>query len=297
MGLGLVKNVYMRGKAPPLPRQSYYESKGEKLVDPTLQTFFTAYKVPIGIEIEVESFDRYTWPRCIYWSVKDDNSLRDNGAELVSVPIAGKNIDYALYELDTAMKNTQRPRWSHRCSVHVHINVRNWTVEQYQNLVGTYVIFEDLFFSLVPPERKAGSYAYPMRDISPENAMPGDEVGKYCALNIGSSTGDYGTVEFRHSAGTADPRQLRRWIQLIVKLHAYVRKTPIEELRRTIYSLNTNSEYMKFLETVFGKTAQIFPPTLLQNSMERGVLWSKIYFWGLKDDVRDLRDIRKDFRF
>ena len=289
MAENLVRQLYMRGRPPPLPKQSLLEEKGSKLVGDDLQTFFAAYKAPIGIEIEVEGFVERDFPKCVYWRTKEDGSLRDQGCELVSVPIAGKNIDYALWELEQAMR-TQVPRWSHRCSVHVHINVRNWTADMFRNLIGTYIVFENLFFSLAPKERKGGGYAYPMRDILPTSVEFGHDDGKYCALNVGSSTGQFGTVEFRHREGTSDARQLRRWIQLIVKLHRYVRSTPIQELRDTISRLNTSSEYIQFMNAVFGKTAQIFPPTVLQYAMEHGVLWSKIFFWSQTENVRNLRN-------
>jgi hypothetical protein len=109
----------------------------------------------------------------------------------------------------------------------------------------------------------------------------GNPDAKYCALNVGSSIRKYGTIEFRQHHGTADRTMLRRWIQLIVKLHNYVRKTNPKEIKDTIEALNTNSHYHQFLGNVFGQTAAVFPPMVLQRAMEDGVLWAKVYFGGL----------------
>ncbi len=277
MASKLVRGLVERPVA--LPLQSALEEKGAKFYhSEELKTFFSGYKIPIGIEVEVEGFSQEKWPqKCIYWNLDKDGSLKDHGAELISTPVAGKNIDYALRELANGMKD-QRPRWSHRCSVHIHINVRAWSFEQLRSLIGLYAVFENLFFSLVPEDRRANGFAYPLTDIMPQDVRFGWDEGKYCALNVGSCIAKFGTVEFRHMAGTADPITLRRWIQLIVKLHSYVKKQGAEAVERTVTGLNTNSEYQALLTNVFGATAQIFPPTVLQNSMEEGVLWSKIYF-------------------
>jgi hypothetical protein len=253
------------------------EEKGTKAYGgPDFKTFFSAYKVPIGIEIEVEGFKVGAWPKTIYWRLETDGSLRNNGREIISVPVAGKNIDFALAELEKAMEG-QHPAWSHRCSVHVHINVRNWTFEEARALVAAYAVFENLFFSLVPEDRKANGFAYPLTDISPEEVRLGSVDGKYCALNIGTGVRNYGTYEFRQHHGTANRTTLRRWIQLIVKLHNYVRKEGYQKITQLISTLNTTSEYHQLLREVFGQTAAVFPPVVLQKSMEDGVLWAKVY--------------------
>lgn len=260
-----------------LPLQSVMEDKGSKLYGEDLKTFFSAYKVPIGIEVEVEGFAPEKWPaKVVYWKIKDDGSLKDRGAEVVSVPVAGRNIDYALRELEVAMA-PQIPRWSHRCSVHVHINLRNWPITMVRALIAAYAACENLFFSLVPEDRRAGGFAYPVTDCNPGDVRLGHREAKYCAINIGSAVSEFGTVEFRHMYGTADNRTLRRWIQLIVKLHSYVRKTGHDKVIQAIERLNTTSEYHIFLNQVFGQTAAVFPPTVLQQAMEDGVLWAKVY--------------------
>lgn len=261
-----------------LPLQSLLEERGAKMLaqDARFKTFFSKYKVPIGIEVEVEGFRAMSWPRTVYWQTDRDGSLKDQGMELISVPVAGRNIDYALLELEKAFAE-QSPRWSHRCSVHVHINVRNWKLSQLTSLIGTYAVFEHLFFSLVPSYRKATGYAYPLTDIAPEQVSIGYEDHKYAALNVGTCIKDYGTVEFRHMEGTADRNTLRRWIQLIVKLHDFVKKADPALLKARILTLNTNSEYELFLREVFGQTAVIFPDTVLQRAMEDGVTWAKLF--------------------
>lgn len=82
--------------------------------------------------------------------------------------------------------------------------------------------------------------------------------------------------------GTSNGLRLRRWLQLIVKLHQYIKREGAQNVITTIEQLNTNSEYQRFLTSVFGMTAAVFPPTALQQSMEDGVLWAKVYLGATK---------------
>lgn len=255
------------------------EERGTKAF-PEHKTFFAAFKSPIGIEVEVEGFDVEQWkPGSIYWRLDKDGSLKDMGAELISVPVASKNIDYALAELMGRLSQQGGLRWSHRCSIHVHVNVRNWTETQLRTMMGAYAPLENLFFSLCKPERKASAFCYPLIDVDPREAKVGDGDGKYCALNTSEGLRKYGTCEFRHMHGTGDLKTLRRWIQLIVKLHAYCRKNDSEKIVQDVCNLNTVSNYHEFVQKIFGQTAVLFQGMDLHRAMRDGVMWAKWFFY------------------
>jgi hypothetical protein len=259
------------------------EEKGNKAFA-DIKTFFSAYKSPIGIEVELEGFDQLGWPETapVYWTKDEDGSLKDSGAEFISKPVAGKNIDYALYELERLLKAQKYLRWSHRCSIHVHTNVRNWTLPQLRTLVGVYAAMENLFFSLVAPHRRASAFCFPLTDTSPAGIEFGAMDGKYCALNLACSIQKYGTIEFRHMHGTSDIKTIRRWLQLIVKLHAYCRKNPVEQVVAEVLNLNTISNFVEFVQKVLGPTAVLFMGQNLQDFMQDGVMWAKMYYYDVE---------------
>lgn len=253
------------------------EEKGLK-THSDLKTFFAAFKSPVGIEVEVEGFSQERWVASPYWRLDKDGSLKDHGMELISVPVAGKNIDFALADLKQILDAQPDLRWSHRCSIHVHVNVRNWTEEQLKAMVGVYAAMEPLFFSLVTPERRASAFCFPIMDTRPADIQIGRGDGKYCALNTSESLRKYGTAEFRHMHGTSDLKVIRRWLQLIVKLHAYCRKHKVEQIVHDVCNLNTISNYSEFVSKILGQTAVLFMGYNLQQLMQDGVVWAKNYY-------------------
>ena len=242
---------------------------------PNLPTFFGKYKNPIGIEIEVEQAPVFE-TKPIFWVRDKDGSLKIDGAEFISVPLSGRCIDYALAEIYPLISQ-QDCLWSHRTSIHVHLNVNTFTVKKVKTLIALYACLEELFFFFVDDLRKGNNYCYPLTDLNPESLMLGMPEQKYCAFNVGNALEEHNTVEFRHMHGTGNIKSIRRWIQLIVKLHHYVDKTPCDQIRQRIKTLNYVSEYNQFISEIFGVTAKFFDKLNLQQMMEENVFWAKLY--------------------
>jgi hypothetical protein len=243
---------------------------------PDLTKYFKNYTVPIGIEVECENlFDVEV--ALAYWKVEEDHSLRHGGIEFVSKPISGHNIDYALKELSDYL-DTRSPSWSHRTSIHIHIYVGDFTVEKVKVFVGLYSIFEELFFQFVTPLRRANPYCYALQDLDTEDVVLGKgDMVKYCALNVGTGVANYNTLEFRHLEGTADFLKVRRWIQLIVKLHSYALTNSTKALKEKIVALKSYESNQSFLEEVFGTSAFLFHNCPQKLPMKDGILWAKNY--------------------
>jgi len=241
---------------------------------PDRKTYFSGSRTLVGVEVEVEGIGRGL-PGYYYWTVTEDGSLKDNGVELVSPPLMGANIDYALAELEEFFKEPHR--WSHRCSIHVHANVLPFSEDQVHTLAALYACLETLFFSMVESHRKGNPYCYPITDLHPESVVLGDAMLKYCAFNIGNSCREHGTVEFRHMNGSDDIRRIRRWIQLIVKLIGYVQKTPLEKVLATIKGLHSESSCTALVRAVFGNTAILFDNFNLKEKMRNDIVWAKCF--------------------
>lgn len=219
------------------------------------------YKTPteIGIEVEIEKCIKLAELKIFHQ--ENDGSLKDAGIEFISIPIKDDNVLYALEELEYIYNKTPKSVFSHRCSIHVHINVSKLTVGQLHALIATYLATENFFFSLVAPERRGNSFCYPLadlcitkEDIAPENI---DEKFKYAALNPHHLV-DFGTLEFRHHHGTKNKKELLNWIETILQLYRYVEKVPPLEIYSTIRELNTISNYYEFLKDVFEGKLQLF---------------------------------------
>lgn len=254
-------------------------TKGQKKF-PDLTTYFKGFTSPIGIEVEVENC-LTPEKKQIYWNVTEDGSLKVQGVEFVSHPISGHNIDYALAELKAYLE-TQNCLWSHRTSIHVHTYVGDFSMEKLTAFTALYAVFESLFFSTVDEVRRGNSYCYHLRDLEPNNIKIGTRDMKYCAFNLGTGIENYNTVEFRHMQGTGDFVKIRRWVQMIVKLHRFVKDNKNEDIFRLINELNTNSQYVAITRHVFGNTAILFLDRDLKADLEEGVLWAKVFLLGAK---------------
>lgn len=239
------------------------------------------YKTPteVGIEIEVEKQTQKI-PSTL-WKCAEDGSLKDSGHEYISVPVKDEFLIYALEEYEKLiLKNNPKTEFSHRCSIHVHINVCKLTVGQLRVLMATYLALEEMFFSLVREDRVGNSYCFPLLDMAPQwdNFLPEKllEHYKYAALNP-HHLRDYGTLEFRHHGGTKDKKELLNWVETILQLYRFVETKTPDEIEKKIEQLNTVSNYFEFVTEVLGKKAQQFSGMRLYSMLRTNVTAAKVF--------------------
>ena len=249
----------------------------------------------VGIEVEVERVFRegnigsfYHTARDItyhVWSNTTDGSLRNNGREFVSMPVKGREISYALNLLhDTLTRDKQcvGHEFTPRTSVHVHMNVRDLTVDQLANLILLYALVEPLIFSIENTNRDKSIFCVPWHESNVINHLhefmmskdtDRNRLGrlshwyKYTGLNLRPVT-NYGTVEFRHMKGTADIETLTNWINIILSLKKYAKKIKSTKLKDRLINLNTTSEYSAIVREIFGRYADSFQAFDLQKILE-----------------------------
>jgi hypothetical protein len=260
---------------PSIPNQNPYTAHGEIVFGKTLHTVPTA----IGIEIEIERVTKLT--AMSFWRAEADGSLRDDGWEFITPPLEGPNVYYAVEEFyNKFLKDNTNAHFTHRCSIHVHLNVSNLTVGQLRALYATYMTLEDLFFKLVAPERKGNSYCYPVSDafLSWEELSPDhlSEAYKYMAVNP-HHLRDYGTIEFRHHGGTKEKKELMNWIDTITQLYKFVTLVEPEEIEKMIMGLNTTSKYYDFCLQALGSKFQQFNNVSLYDAMRNNVTTAKVF--------------------
>jgi hypothetical protein len=224
-----IQDLY--GSSPNTLSQSLFNSRAPRSLKPA-KYYFRKYTGILGIEVEVEhflmSYEELTKDRS-FWNRIGDDSLKDHGAEWISIPVQGKNIDYALTELNDifTIAKSNEYYFNHRCSIHVHLNVSQMGIGKLRQLYITYALLEPYFFAWCDPNRKNNPFCVPLY-IQQETfeklfttSIESEQKGlKYLAL-ANNHLSDYGTIEFRHLHGTDDMVLIRRWLMMIQKLFKF----------------------------------------------------------------------------
>lgn len=242
----------------------------------------------VGIEVEVENMKNFVPEMPVYWQVKNDSSLRNSGLEFTSIPLRSNQVEHALDYLIKQITSTNVPVFSNRCSVHVHLNVRDFTINQLINLVIIYSLFEKHFFHIAGTKRESNIFCVPLYKTEPSFKLSNIRSAlsswhKYNALNLGTTIGSnnlpaYGTVEFRHLYGTLDKNILMDWINQILCVRKEALTWETKDLLAFVQTLNTTSEYVQFYQKVFGKYANL--TKMAKYDFESCVTFLKRWEWG-----------------
>lgn len=192
----------------------------------------------VGVEVEVESSHVVNLN---YWRQVSEGSI--TGYELVlSKPEYGLSLYEAILELDNVASAVGNNAFGSRTSVHVHIDIRDMTVNQLMNFLALAVMFEPVLYKYVAPHRSANHFCWSMlesqeplkrlaslyKTARTENAervrskLASFTQGncKYAGINL-SSIARYGSLEFRMHEGTANSTAIIRWINILLSIKEY----------------------------------------------------------------------------
>lgn len=249
----------------------------------------------VGVEVELEKFNYDNYLRAaahipidlrFFWDMKEDRSLRNNGMEFVSTAMRGDSILYSLNLLETVLKGT-KVEFNARTGTHVHLNVRELTPYQISCLFFLYILYEESFFRF-SGQREKNIFCIPsnimetrifdiLKQPKDDNLFYRtmlslrDNKDKYSGLNF-RPINSFGTLEFRHMVGTYDRDYLWNWINMILSLHKYCRDVDFNLLKEEVFSLNSNSEYERFSQKVFGNdVCNVLLNSNIKSEMELGV--------------------------
>lgn len=204
--------------------------------------------------------------RSMYWNLVKDGSLRE-GIEFVTPQVFGKDIIQALNVLSYVHSEMKQfpPRFSYRCSTHVHMDVRDLDRDRFLSLVIIYLMYERYLFDFWGQNRYKNIYCIPINNCytlmrplltlgkESNEAIIRDilssfsEGNRYCALNVAALI-KYGSIEFRHGHGTFDQEKLLNWINVLQCLKRYALSTDVEQL----LSLITGKAFVDLSHDVFG---------------------------------------------
>ena len=241
-----------------------------------------------GVEVEVENVREIEvhGEYANYWTTTADNSLRNNGVEFVSLPLRAEQLEAAFVQLKNGINTNHE--FSPRTSVHVHMNVRDMTINQINNMLIVYTVVEDLLFNYAGESRKNNVFCIRLQDTDyirlmqnfqdcPENTV--HSWNKYTALNL-LPISDKGTVEFRHMRGTLDIDVLITWINLLSCIKTYAKTNRTTDIYKEVLTLNAESNYDVFLYRVFGELGNYLRThSNLHVNMKDAISYIKLINW------------------
>jgi hypothetical protein len=263
----------------------------------------------VGIELEIEDFPMGIRHAFGGFTFTNDGSLRNNGIEAITNPVAIKYVPSLLNGFFAHFGITAA-NYSERCSIHVHVNMQERTFEQVATIGLVYQTVERLLFKFVGNDRDQSIFCVPwcqsnMTFSAINKLVKGDGVflktwQKYSALNLLPLTSK-GTIEFRHLHGTCDVPRITQWIALIGKIVEYADRVSLADAKATIINMNTVSNYHAWLDGVFGEYADALRWTDSETLLSTGVIDSKLMLLESKEPAetdfqRLLREGREQVR-
>jgi hypothetical protein len=230
----------------------------------------------VGIEVELERVQMITDPPG--WNNIKDGSLKDEGREF-TIPVWNNYAHDYLTQLFTSMKV---PTASSRCSVHVHADVTQFTLDQIKCLIVLYIIFERALYKY-SGYRWNNNYCVPVQtwaigmglNILSFNTIA-THFMKYSGLNVFPDEGKLGTVEFRHMAGNYNVDYINDWVQIITHLVQYAQKQDYLQLLQDIKDMRSNSEYWTLFKAIFRDYSKALNYSTFNRDVEEGITFVKL---------------------
>jgi hypothetical protein len=216
-------------------------------------------------------------------------------------------------EVRRLFSGLKKPSASSRCSVHVHINVREMTLEEFSSFMVLYLIFERSLYRF-SGDRWNSNFCVPLYAAPqfPKQVLESINAGqwknkpledyvhwyKYLGLNICPIVGKdgsnaQGTVEFRHMKGTTNVNLIINWINLIISLKIASKKYDLTTLKDLLVQMNSDSSYVGLTESVFGVYSHlILEQGTFKNDIEGCISMAKnVVFNTDKDEKKTMINI------
>lgn len=215
------------------------------------------YEDIVGVEVEVENVtDEIAGrnsPRG--WQMDNDGSLRNNGREYISRPTVASTMHWSLAALLEKHLDSKVQSFSPRTSIHLHVNFRDLEIQEAQNTIRYYCLFERLLFRFCGRSRHKNLYCVPLVDTNLMTGFAGrfpntNRWPKYASLNAAPLT-TYGTLEFRHMHGTFDVDKMMLWINLILSIVNYAKGKTDSDVMTEIMGCVNEGAYLELMDRVF----------------------------------------------
>lgn len=257
------------------------QSVGEQLGSGNLETFRSHPALvsadALGVELELEGFtssatelaSRHLAP---LWTVKGDGSLRNGGVEFVTNGgLGGQQLHAALERITTLLATRVDYDASLRCSTHMHVNMKDFTVPQVAAFLMVYAACEPVLFAHCGNYRRSSNFCVPVGDSLPfhktligrmyddvvKTRYAAKHTQKYTALNLQPLFGSeriraLGTVEFRGGRPLTTMTEFLTQANLLLSIKEFVRNGPADhegllkaindDVRNSVYSSGVASD-------------------------------------------------------
>lgn len=251
----------------------------------------------LGLEIEVEAEDTLPTDVPKPWVAQGDDSLRNIGVEYVTDrPIACDSTKYGIIKgLTDKLKNCKVVEGSPRTSVHVHVNITEFTPLQLWTAITTYWLLENLLIKYCGEQDREGNVfclrlcdsegimRYIREDLRARDGWAfstfrQDDV-KYASQNLGCIS-RLGSLEYRGMRGTIDPDIIDRWsTEMYNVVHRSKRFSSPENMLDTFLNMNNVTEFMCLvLSRPFVETLQYYKDWKKLVSNNVGLLSELCYY-------------------
>lgn len=182
----------------------------------------------VGIEVETEGENLPLHITNPYWKDEEDNSLRGGREYVLKKPISIGAVPKALLSLgDVFREQGTQLNFSHRTSIHVHINVSQMEISDLKKFVFLAYMLDSVLAEIGGREIKGNRFALRLKDAQgiyfilkeffEAERIPDQNEAKYSSINL-CPINRYGSVEFRSMRGTFDTDIITRWCNLLVNI-------------------------------------------------------------------------------
>jgi hypothetical protein len=202
----------------------------------------------LGIEIEVEGNKPFPYGNQIPgdWRATTDGSLRGHSIEYVSAfPVKYENLNMHITGLqDVLEQKGVKINHSFRAGVHVHVNVREMTLDEITSFASVYYILEHALVRYCGDSREGNLFCLRLEDAEApvhflEMALRDKNLGllendhlRYASMNF-ASISKHGSLEFRAMETTPNLEKIIPWATMLYRIREFSLKNP-----RTTYGDN-----------------------------------------------------------
>lgn len=180
----------------------------------------------LGLTIVSEEYNHSTRN---HWKIVNDGSISgDNGCEIVSPVLSGSEGLEQLKKVCRAL-NRAGAKVNGSCGLHIHFGVNDFTLDNFKNLVLSYLANENQIDAFMPNSRRRSNnrYCQSLGEVinvrsDVRNAESISQVirvfgDRYFKLNV-QSFNRHGTVEFRQHSGSTQFSKIKNWILICARM-------------------------------------------------------------------------------
>lgn len=190
-----------------------------------------------GVQIRREGYNHID--NETYYKIVSDASIRgEMPAEIVSPILKGESGLESLKKICDALEAIDA-KVNKSCGLHIHLDAKNFTINQWRNLIINYARLEHIIDSFMAQSRRGNNNCFcrslslmPRLEATILHCNSVEEIARYFStrymkINV-EAYSRHKTVEFRQHQGTTDFKKISMWLSFLQKLVAYSKENSVE---------------------------------------------------------------------